>query len=132
MTIKTAQVAECSDSNDVDNTALLVQPGTFLVDVSTWTLYVAGDDGVAVPIGTAPGNATTSTRGLVLRGAGVASMTDSTGGAVSTTLAAIVAGASYAQADMVATKNGLASLNAHVAAIYTSLQNAGVIMGPPS
>ncbi len=41
-------------------------------------------------------------------------LTDSTGGSVSTTLAAITAGASYAQADLVAVKNGIASIAAIV------------------
>lgn len=39
-----------------------------------------------------------------------AALTDNTGGTVSTTLAAITAGATYTQADMVAVKNALASL----------------------
>lgn len=43
-------------------------------------------------------------------------LTDSTGGTVSTTLAAITAGASYAQADMVAVKNAIASLAAQITA----------------
>ena len=38
------------------------------------------------------------------------SLTNNTGGTVSTTLAAITAGASYTQADMTAVKNALASL----------------------
>lgn len=43
-------------------------------------------------------------------GANQAALTDSTGGTASTTLASITAGASYAQADMVAVKNAIASL----------------------
>lgn len=57
--------------------------------------------------------------------ADVAALTDSTGGTPSSTLAAITAGSSYAQADAVATKNAIASLNASVSAILTSLKAAG-------
>jgi hypothetical protein len=42
--------------------------------------------------------------------ANTSQLTDSTGGTVSTTLAAITAGASYAQADLTAIKNAIASL----------------------
>lgn len=54
-------------------------------------------------------------------------LTDSTGGAVSNTLAAITAGAAYAQADATATKNAIASLSAKVNAIRTALINAGIM-----
>lgn len=47
----------------------------------------------------------------------VTQITDSTGGTASTTVAAITAGASYAQADMVAVKNGLASIIAQLNAV---------------
>jgi len=71
------------------------------------------------------------------------SLTDSTGGTPTTTLAAITAGASYAQADMTATKNAIASLAAELAlvktdhanaltlllAIRTALVNSGLIKG---
>jgi hypothetical protein len=71
------------------------------------------------------------------------SLTDNTGGAVSTTLAAITAGAGYAQADATATKNAIASLAAELAlvkadhaamitlvhSLRTALVNAGVIKG---
>lgn len=40
--------------------------------------------------------------------------TDNSGGTVSSTIAAIAAGASYAQADMVAVKNALASIVAQL------------------
>ena len=49
------------------------------------------------------------------------SLTDSSGGTPSTTLAAITAGASYAQADMVAAKNAIASLNAQINNVLTYL-----------
>lgn len=48
-----------------------------------------------------------------------ATITDDTGGTASTTLAAITAGASYAESDMVAVKNALATL----AAQYNALLN---------
>lgn len=44
--------------------------------------------------------------------AAVKSITDNTGGTVGVTHAGITAGASYAQADMVAVKNAIASLTA--------------------
>lgn len=50
-------------------------------------------------------------------------LTDSTGGTASNTLAAITAGASYAQADMTAVKNGLATIAAKIALIQTALAN---------
>lgn len=50
-------------------------------------------------------------------------LTDSTGGTASNTLAAITAGASYAQADLTAIKNGLATLAAKIALIQTALAN---------
>lgn len=59
--------------------------------------------------------------------AGVANLTDSTGGSVTTTLAAITAGASYAQADLTAIKNGLASLNARVNTLQANLKTAGIL-----
>ena len=54
-------------------------------------------------------------------------LTDSTGGTASNTLAAITAGASYAQADATATKNGLASLAAKVNALLTACKTAGIL-----
>lgn len=50
-------------------------------------------------------------------------ITDSTGGTASNTIAAITAGASYAQADLTAVKNGLASVSAKVNTILTLLRN---------
>lgn len=43
---------------------------------------------------------------------------------------AIAAASTYAQADMVACKNGLASIAAQFDALRTSLVNAGFITGP--
>lgn len=56
----------------------------------------------------------------------ITDLTDSTGGTASGTLAAITAGASYAQADLTAIKNALASLAAQVAAINAVLKASGV------
>jgi hypothetical protein len=64
------------------------------------------------------------------------SLTDSTGGTVSTTLAAITAGTSYSQTDMQRVKNALASLCSQInamatleLAIRTALVNIGAIKG---
>ena len=51
------------------------------------------------------------------------SLTDSTGGTASTTLAAITAGAAYDQADQTAIKNAIASLAAQLAKIRTDVAN---------
>jgi hypothetical protein len=48
---------------------------------------------------------------------------DSTGGSATNTIAAITAGATYAQADLTAVKNGLASVTAKVNTILTLLRN---------
>lgn len=50
-------------------------------------------------------------------------ITDSTGGTASNTIAAITAGATYAQADLTAVKDGLASVSAKVNTILTLLRN---------
>ena len=47
-----------------------------------------------------------------------AKLTDSSGGTASNTIAAITAGASYAQADLTAIKNALASLSAKVNTLF--------------
>jgi hypothetical protein len=52
-----------------------------------------------------------------------AAITNNTGGAVSTTLAAITAGAAYAQGDMTATKNALASLADQVGKVRADLDD---------
>ncbi|MGB3389456.1 MAG: hypothetical protein WBA88_15895 [Pseudaminobacter sp.] len=54
--------------------------------------------------------------------AAITKLTDSSGGTASGTLAAITAGESYAQADAVATKNAIASLNAKINAILDALK----------
>lgn len=54
---------------------------------------------------------------------GQASLTDSTGGSASATLAAITAGAAYDQNDLTAIKNALASIAAQLALIKTDVTN---------
>jgi hypothetical protein len=54
-------------------------------------------------------------------------ITDSTGGVVSTTFAAITAGAGYTQADMTAVKNALASSAAQINKVRTALRNIGIM-----
>jgi hypothetical protein len=56
-------------------------------------------------------------------------ITDSTGGTATLTLAAITAGASYAQADATAIKNALASLAAAHNELRTVLVNLGLMKG---
>jgi hypothetical protein len=53
-------------------------------------------------------------------------ITDNTGGTASGTFAAITAGATYAQADLVAVKNALAEIAAQLNALRTALINAGI------
>lgn len=62
-------------------------------------------------------------------GANQAALTDSTGGTASTTLAAITAGASYAQADMTAVKNAIASLARLLNQMRSDLVATGAIKG---
>lgn len=52
----------------------------------------------------------------------ITKITDSSGGTASATVAAIAAGASYAQADMVAAKNAIASLTAKVNALLDAVK----------
>jgi hypothetical protein len=62
----------------------------------------------------------------VAQAARAGQITDNTGGSATTTFAAITAGASYAQADMVACKNALASIAAQYNKIETALHNIGL------
>lgn len=62
-------------------------------------------------------------------GAGQALITDSTGGTPATTAAAITAGGSYAQADIVAIKNALSSILRQTNAFQAALVNLGLIKG---
>jgi predicted transcriptional regulator len=54
-------------------------------------------------------------------------LTDNTGGTPSTTLAAITAGASYAQADLTAIKNALASMAADINALRACVRGIGAM-----
>lgn len=112
-----ARIWLCSNAADVASAEKLSAVGDFMYDQSANVLYVAGQ------------NAATSI-GVISTGAHVAALTDSTGGTASTTLAAIAAGTTYAQGDMVAAKNALASIAAQFDALRTSLVNAGFITGP--
>jgi hypothetical protein len=60
-------------------------------------------------------------------GAGLPGFTDNTGGAVSQVLAAIAAGAAYAQADLVAIKNAIASLTASMNLVLGMLGGSAVV-----
>jgi len=60
--------------------------------------------------------------------AAIAALTDSTGGTATGTLASITAGASYAQADMTAVKNAIASLSAKVNALSAALTASQVTL----
>jgi hypothetical protein len=53
-------------------------------------------------------------------------LTDDTGGTDSQTLAAVVAGSAYSQADMIAVKNSISSLAGTVNALITMLQSLGM------
>lgn len=57
----------------------------------------------------------------------ITAITDNTGGSASSTLAAITAGGAYAQADLTAIKNGLASIAAKQNSIIAALQGAGIL-----
>jgi len=60
-------------------------------------------------------------QGVATAGA-ITPLTDSSGGSASGTIAAIAAGGSYAQADLVAIKNALASIVAQQTAIINALK----------
>jgi hypothetical protein len=59
--------------------------------------------------------------------AAIPDVTDNSGGAVSSTIAAIAAGAGYTQADMVAVKNALASIAAKQNLILAAIRAAGQV-----
>lgn len=89
------------------------------------TVYVA--DGAGSGSFQAYPSASTSTRGIVFQAATDADITDSTGGTASSTLSSITAGAAYAQADMTAVKNAIASLAAEINDLRAKLRTAGVL-----
>lgn len=97
---------------DGSNVALGTGTGTKLGTASTQKLGLWGATPVVQPAGAAQ-----------------VALTDSTGGTASATLASIAAGGSYAQADLVAIKNAIASLAALTGSLRTALVAAGVIKG---
>lgn len=120
----------CSDLTDIDRSARQAALGDFLFNQTTGELLITGATG---PITLAAGAsglpaATATVAGAVKEAAAVTALTDSTGGTASATLAAITAGASYAQADMVAAKNAIASLNTQINALIASMAAAGQIV----
>lgn len=62
----------------------------------------------------------------VVQHADIPNMVDNTGGTISSTCAAIAAGALYAQADMVAAKNCLASLLAKINLLEAAIEEIGI------
>lgn len=96
-----------------------VRIGDFIYDILNNVLYM--HVGTNAPAVLASGSA---------KATNVGALTDNTGGVVSNTLAAITAGAAYAQADMVAVKNALASLSAKVDAIRAAMVAANQMAGP--
>ncbi len=58
-----------------------------------------------------------------------AALTDSTGGTAATTFAAITAGTTYAQADIVAIKNALSQVVVSFNELRTVLVNKGIMKG---
>lgn len=104
-------MADWYDSaKDAANAATGENHGSFARAFNAYWLKVKAAGGSVVAAQTAP-----------------AALTDSSGGAASGTLAAVAAGASYAQADIVALKNAVASLNAQVNSLIASLKTAGVL-----
>lgn len=59
--------------------------------------------------------------------AAITGLTDNSGGTASTTIASVTAGGSYAQADIVALKNAVASLTAKVNELITNGKNVSAI-----
>ena len=65
--------------------------------------------------------------------AAASQLTDNTGGTASTTVAAITAGAAYAQADMTAVKNGLASIIKQLNLLtFTSSETSALVISIPA
>lgn len=99
----------------MDATGLRVGSGTapaYTLDV-TGTMRVSGNVGffsVTPAARPAAYTQTYSTADRTIAARTAAAITNNTGGTVSTTFAAITAGAAYAQADMTAVKNALASI----------------------
>lgn len=108
---------------NVDSLHAGMQTGDMIYRFSDNTLWVQHPTG-AQPVGIAL--ATAGAAGAVKKAAATPALTDNSGGTVSSTLAAITAGSTYAQADMVAAKNAIASLNAQINSLVSHLQAAGI------
>lgn len=78
---------------------------------------VANGKPFCIQFATVPSSGDVTTTMANLTGSDLSTLTDSSGGTASDTLASIAAGASYAQADMVAVKNAIASLAAKINAM---------------
>jgi hypothetical protein len=63
----------------------------------------------------------------VANGAGLPALVDGSGGAVSNAIAAIAAGAAYAQADLVAVKNAIASIAADLNLLLAIVGGAAIV-----
>ena len=104
-----------------------VAAGDLIFELDTnqmWIVHTTGLQSVAGGTSTVP-SATPTKSGSVKQIPSQAAITDNTGGAASTTFAAIAAGASYTQADMVAVKNALAQIVVSLNALRTAMKNAG-------
>jgi hypothetical protein len=99
---------------DADDVAVGTTTGTKVGTAVTQKLGFWNATPVVQPAAAAQAAAAAQTQDTV---------TDSTGGSASTTLAAITAGAAYAQADMEAVKDALASIAAQLAKIKTDVAN---------
>lgn len=110
-----------SDATDVARVGGFAQQGDLIINIASWILYVQR-----------PGGPQALTTGSTSKAANVPAITDNTGG-VNTlpgTLAAIAAGAAYAQGDMVAVKNAIAVLANEINTLRTNMIAANQLTGP--
>lgn len=114
------------DANDLARTVKFAgaNVGDFLFEFDNSTLWVIHQTGL-LPI-SGSNAASTTVAGIVKQITQQALLTDSTGGTASTTFAAIAAGASYAQGDIVAIKNALAQIALQFNNLRTAMHNAGI------
>jgi hypothetical protein len=105
--------------NDAINLAAGTTTGSKIATATTQKLGFWGATPVIQQAGAAQ---------AALAAQGQTALTDSTGGTPSTTLAAITAGASYAQADLVAIKNALASIAAELGLVRTDVANHATLL----
>lgn len=111
-----------SDKGGFFGATPVVKQATFTQTYSTASATVAADTSHTITDSTGGSVSTTALAALTVN----STLTDSTGGSASTTLASVGAGASYLQADQVAIKNALASLaarNVEVRAALVVIQN---------